>query len=217
MTTESDRSKCYGWETPDPLADHSYTLPAIKRLLPSGTFKILDAGCGNGFIAAQLAAMGHDVTAVDASPDGIEIATEAYPDVHFITHSVYDDFSPVVEPVDIVVASEVVEHLFSPETFLRNANNILRPDGHIIITTPYHGYLKNLALSMVNGWDKHHTVDWEGGHIKFFSEKTLSRMLTACGFNDCTFANSGRVRWLWKSMVCRAHRNTSAATFDHTR
>ncbi len=57
----------YGWESADALADHSYTLPAIKSLLPAGKLNILDAGCGNGFIAGQLAGIGHQVTAIDLS------------------------------------------------------------------------------------------------------------------------------------------------------
>jgi len=61
-------------------------------------------------------------------------------------------------------------------------------------------------LSLFDKWDKHFSVDHEGGHIKFFSEKTLARMLNDCGFENVMFHNTGRVRWLWKSMVCRAER-----------
>lgn len=75
------------------------------------------------------------------------------------------------------------------------------------LTTPYHGYLKNLVLSIFNYWDKHHTVDWEGGHIKFFSERTLRQMLMATGFANITFNNAGRLQYLWKSMVCRAQKH----------
>jgi len=78
--------------------------------------------------------------------------------------------------------------------------------GSIILITPYHGYLKNLALSLLNYWDKHHTVDWKGEHINFFSEKTLSKMLVEAGFPNITFNNAGRVPWLWESMVCRAEK-----------
>ena len=210
MTPNSTRTDHYGWESIDPLPDHSYTFPALQRLIPTGRFRILDAGCGNGYVAAKLADMGHHVTAVDASPDGIEIAANAYPNVRFVTHSVYDDFHAVVDPVDIVISSEVIEHLYSPESFLRNAYNIIRPGGYILLTTPYHGYLKNLAISLINGWDNHHTVHWEGGHIKFFSEKTLSEALLNNHFENVIFSNAGRTRWLWKSMVCRAQRNSNS-------
>ncbi len=196
----------YGWTSADALADHSYTLPAIKSLLPAGKLNILDAGCGNGFIASQLAEMGHQVTAIDLSEDGIEIARKAYPNVRFEVRSIYDELSDLIDYIDVVVSSEVIEHIYYPQRFLKNLNPIIREGGCLILTTPYHGYIKNLALSIFDKWDRHHTVDWEGGHIKFFSQKTISSMLEESGFGDISFNNAGRVRWLWKSMVCRAQK-----------
>jgi len=196
----------YGWESADALPDHSYTLPAIKFLLPPGKLKILDAGCGNGFIAGQLAEMGHQVTAIDVSEDGILIAKKEYPNVRFEVCSVYEGLGDLVEQVDVVISSEVIEHLYYPTRFLNNLYPIIRQGGYLILTTPYHGYLKNLALSIFDKWDTHHTADWEGGHIKFFSQKVISDMLGEAGYSNIVFNNAGRVRWLWKSMVCRAQK-----------
>ena len=206
MKFESESRLCYGWKSAEALPDHAYTLPAIKHLLTEGMLTILDVGCGNGYIASQLAAMGHNLIAVDVSEDGIAIARKAHPGVRFKVHSSYDDLRDIVVDVDVVVSSEVIEHLYQPKLFLENVFKVLRPGAHLILTTPYHGYLKNLTLSLFNHWDKHHTVDREGGHIKFFSEKTLTRMLNACGFNNIIFHNAGRVCWLWKSMVCRSQK-----------
>lgn len=158
-------------------------------------------------MAAELAKLGHEVTGIDIAEDGIAIAQSYYPDVQFYVHSIYDDCKDIATDVDVVVSTEVVEHLYSPQQFLTTAFEVIQPGGWIILTTPYHGYLKNLALSLFNGWDKHHTVNWEGGHIKFFSEKTLSKMLQDAGFSEITFNNAGRIKWLWKSMVCRAKKN----------
>lgn len=206
MGLNSETNPNYGWKSAEPLADHAYTLPAIRNLLPAGTSTILDVGCGNGYIASQLAANGHTVVAVDTSEDGIEIARKACPAVRFEVYSAYDDLRQFADAVDVVVSSEVIEHLYRPALFLKNIHAVLRPGGYVIITTPYHGYLKNLALSLFNRWDKHFTVEWEGGHIKFFSPQTLDRMLRSCGFDDLVFHNAGRVRWLWKSMICRARK-----------
>ncbi len=200
--------RTYGWNSAESTQDHAYTLPAILSLLPDALqgVSILDAGCGNGAIAGKLADMGCQVTGIDFSEDGIAIARKAHPNVRFEVASVYDDLRSVVDEVDVVVSSEVIEHLYYPQRYLENIATIIRPGGAFILTTPYHGYLKNLALSLFNYWDKHHTVDWEGGHIKFFSQKTLSRMLLMAGFSEITFNNAGRLPWLWKSMVCRARK-----------
>ena len=114
----------FGWKTAEPNADHKYTFPAILKLIPSGKMKILDAGCGNGFIANRLSELGHEVCGLDASQDGIEIAQKAYHDVRFEVLSVYDNLSSVIEEVDIVVTTEVIEHLFYPKRFLFHVESI---------------------------------------------------------------------------------------------
>jgi len=195
----------FGWDSADPVLAHQYILPAVLSLLPKGgPLNILDAGCGNGYLASRLTELGHHVTGVDQAEDGIAIAQRTYPQITFKLASVYDDLSRIIQNVDVVVSSEVIEHLYSPKTFLENMHGLLRSNGYIILTTPYHGYLKNLALGIFNAWDKHHTVETEGGHIKFFSEKTLSHMLEQSGYDEITYRNAGRLPFLWKSMVCRA-------------
>ena len=81
-----------------------------------------------------------------------------------------------------------------------------RPGGRFICTTPYHGYLKNLAISLTNKWDDHITPFWDGGHIKFWSRKTLGRLLTEAGFTNLQFRGAGRLPYLWMSMVMSGDR-----------
>lgn len=154
----------------------------------------------------RLASMGHSVVGIDVSEDGIAIVRKTYPNIRFEVYSAYDDLSTLIEEVDLIVLSEVIEYLFRPKLFLLNTFEILRSGGTLILITLYHDYLKNLILSLSNTWDKHHTVDWEGGHVKFFSEKILSKMLNDVGFEKPIFSNTGRVKWLWKSMVLRANK-----------
>ncbi len=203
---ENEGENHYGWEGADSTADHDYTFPIIRALISGQELDILDAGCGNGYISSRLTALGHNVLGVDLAEDGIEIARKAHPETRYQVHSVVQDFKEVTPEVDVVVSSEVIEHLYSPQKFVANVYDIVRPGGYVILTTPYHGYLKNLLLSIFNHWDQHHHSQWEGGHIKFFSEKTLSSMLKEEGFVNVTFHNVGRVRWIWKSMVCRAYK-----------
>ncbi len=72
------------------------------------------------------------------------------------------------------------------------------------MSTPYHGYLKNLALAATGKLDAHFTVLRDGGHIKFFSRRTLEQMLREQGFEVAGFAGAGRWPWLWKSMLVKA-------------
>jgi 2-polyprenyl-3-methyl-5-hydroxy-6-metoxy-1,4-benzoquinol methylase len=105
---------------------------------------------------------------------------------------------------DLVISSDVIEHLYRPADLLEAAFTLLKPGGHILVGTPYHGYLKNLALAVTNRMDSHFSVLHDGGHIKFFSVKTLSGLMAAHGFEDLSFTFYGRAPWLWKNMICHA-------------
>jgi 2-polyprenyl-3-methyl-5-hydroxy-6-metoxy-1,4-benzoquinol methylase len=97
----------YSWEGAGEHSNHVYLWPTVKALLPqSRQLRILDAGCGNGFITAQLAGIDHEVIGIDASPSGIELARSSYPDVRFKLWSVYENLTPLA-PVggwDIIIS-----------------------------------------------------------------------------------------------------------------
>ena len=80
------------------------------------------------------------------------------------------------------------------------------PGGVAIISTPYHGYLKNLALAVSGRLDRHFTALWDHGHIKFWSIETLSKLLREAGFNRLEFRRVGRIPPLAKSMIAIARR-----------
>lgn len=82
----------------------------------------------------------------------------------------------------------------------------LKPNGLLVLSTPYHGYLKNLALSVLDAWDTHHTPLWHGGHIKFWSRRTLGQLLSENGFETIGFSGVGRLPYLWKSMILVARK-----------
>ena len=193
----------YDWKTTDPTNAHGYITKPILSSLPEGkNLKIADLGCGNGYLARILDGMGHRVSALDSSEDGIRIAKEAYPSIDFRCLSLYENLVPHIgSDYDVVISSEVIEHLYDPRTFLRNSHAILKSGGNLILTTPYHGYIKNLAMAVTGKLDKHFTVGWDCGHIKFFSVETLTAMVAEQGFHNIHFKFAGRVPYLWKSMV----------------
>src|SRR5207244_287039 len=78
------------------------------------------------------------------------------------------------EPFDSVVSAEVIEHLYTPRDFARGCFAALKPGGKFLCTTPYHGYLKNILICVLNQFDNHFNPLRDGGHIKFWSLKTLT-------------------------------------------
>lgn len=196
----------YGWASQADPCSQQYIEPAIIRTLRGlGAHRILDLGCGNGALARQLAKAGFETSGCDADRDGIELARQAGGD--FFVASVYDDPRKLDgQNYDAVISTEVIEHLFSPHKLPEFAFPLIKPGGHLLVTTPYHGYLKNLALAALNKWDTHADPFWEGGHIKFFSRKTLEKLLAQSGFSITEFQGLGRFPYLWKSMLVVARK-----------
>lgn len=197
----------YGWSDANRPESCNYIQPQILRILSrtvSYSSHICDLGSGNGALAGALKSFGYSVCGIEYDSDGCRIARELHPNVPFYNLGVQDDPSQIVESegrFDAVISTEVIEHLFSPHLLAQFAREILREDGVLIISTPYHGYLKNLALSLLNKWDHHHTPLWHGGHIKFWSRETLTKLLESNGLRVIEFHGVGRFPYLWKSMI----------------
>jgi 2-polyprenyl-3-methyl-5-hydroxy-6-metoxy-1,4-benzoquinol methylase len=173
-----------------------------------GVERICDLGCGNGHVAGRLAELGYEVVGVDASESGIAVARANFRQPQFV-HAVVDSTlreRAGLEEFDLVVSSDVIEHLYRPADLIEAAVSLLRPNGQLLVGTPYHGYLKNVVLSVTGKMDAHFSALHDGGHIKFFSKETLSRLLKSQGFHSLNFSYYGRGRWLWKNMICHARK-----------
>jgi 2-polyprenyl-3-methyl-5-hydroxy-6-metoxy-1,4-benzoquinol methylase len=201
----------YEYRGANPDLSHAYLYPCVTRMLadvPAGA-SVLDLGCGNGSFLSLFQDRGWKLYGTDFSPTGIEIARQNYPGIEFFladSTAPTGDLFERVGQVDAILSTEVIEHLYDPRGFLRNAFALLKPGGVLVLSTPYHGYLKNLLLALTGKMDRHFTVLWDHGHIKFWSRHTLTAALAEAGFTDIRFVGSGRVPYLWKSMVLRAVR-----------
>jgi len=199
----------YEYRSTQPEASHEYLFPVIEPLLKelSPGASLLDLGCGNGTFLSLFRGRGWKLYGTDFSPTGVAIARETFAEIQFFladSTSPAGDILERVGQVDAIVSTEVIEHLYDPRGFLRNAHQLLKPGGTLVLSTPYHGYFKNLFLALTGKLDQHFTVLWDHGHIKFWSRKTLTQALEEAGFGDIRFAGAGRLPWLWKSMVMRA-------------
>lgn len=209
--TSGEAVENYGWDTSNGVPEScNYIAPKIVEIVKGlKVGRIADLGSGNGSLCAQLAANGLDVVGIEYDTAGCEVSKRTYPAIPFYNFGVQDNPAALLASetkFDCVVSTEVVEHLFAPHLLPRYAAAVLKEKGVLVISTPYHGYIKNLALSVFGYWDKHHTPLWHGGHIKFWSRQTLTRLLEENGFVVTQFHGVGRLPWLWKSMILVAQR-----------
>ena len=186
-----------------------YLWPKLKEILranlKSGS-RVFDVGCGSGATAGMLAGLGYVVTAIDPSSSGIQLASQAYPQVAFAERSAYDDLAKEFGSFSAVVSLEVVEQCYWPRQFADTVFSLIEPGGLAIISTPYHGYFKNLALALAGKFDAHWSPVWDGGHIKFWSERTLGVLLYERGFSEVSFVRVGRIPMFAKSMIAVARK-----------
>jgi 2-polyprenyl-3-methyl-5-hydroxy-6-metoxy-1,4-benzoquinol methylase len=188
---------------------HQYLDEPILSLLDlKKNKKIIDLGCGNGALVKLLVEKGFDAYGTDASKKGIAIASQTMPE-RFAVQDLSKDQLPenlVDINFDTVISTEVVEHLYDPRKFAEFCKNILSQNGggELIISTPYHGYFKNLIITLLDKWDAHTNPLFDGGHIKFWSKATLSKLLEEQGFTITHFIGCGRIPYLWKSMIIKA-------------
>lgn len=115
-------------------------LQSLARELDVEDPLILDVGCGGGYLSEELAKQGFGVTAIDPSEDMIRIATkhaQKYPeelgelDLQYQCATVEE----VSDQFDIVVSSEVVEHVPCVATFVSQCAERVRPGGGLMFTT----------------------------------------------------------------------------------
>ena len=197
----------YSYFHTGPTWDHGIILPPIIQAAQSIPFNgsVLDIGCGNGAMLAEIRQHGSwRLCGVESSVSGVSLARSQGFDVRLADANA--DLTALFEPhsFDLIISVEVIEHVYDPRRLLRQAHALLRPRGHLVLTTPYHGYLKNLLIAALGKCDSHFNPLWDSGHIKFWSRKTLSMALDETGFQVTQFCGAGRLPFFWKSMVLTA-------------
>jgi 2-polyprenyl-6-hydroxyphenyl methylase/3-demethylubiquinone-9 3-methyltransferase len=127
----------YAYKSAGPNHSHDYLLPVVadfvKRIPPHS--RILDFGCGNGSMLARFREMGFNLHGVDASTSGIEQARRHYGSIAFHLADLTSSLPPTLpaQSFDAVISTEVIEHVFEPRCFVRNAFDLLKPGGQCLI------------------------------------------------------------------------------------
>lgn len=189
---------------------HNELMPVILKMLNKNVnTNIIDIGCGRGGVVLRLLKEGYNAWGVEPADSAVQIAKKYNPE-RFFNLSIKEGYIIPIElkekQFDTVISTEVIEHVYSPVEYVRFIKTMLGANnqGVLILTTPYHGYLKNLVIAITNKMDKHFEALNEGGHIKFWSKSVLIKLLNEQGFIVKEFKGVGRIPYLWKSMIIKA-------------
>ena len=182
---------------------------ALRKHAPPPN-RVFELGCGNGATARMLAAQGYSVTGVDPSTSGIAVAKQYETgDLRFALGSTSDDLAGIYGTFPVVVSLEVIEHCPSAREYMQCFRSLLAPGGLGLISTPYHGYLKNLAVVAAGKFDHHFDPLWEGGHLKFFTHAKLRALFEEFGLERYELQRVGRVPSFAKSTLAIVYRSVS--------
>lgn len=137
------------WSTPHPNADESsrwskiaafleYILRRARQSDPNKHLRILDIGCGRGWLT-NLATMYGTCEGIEPVAGVVEHARKLFPHLRFEVGTAEDVLNrPDFAPYDVVLTSEVIEHVphGQKEDFFAQVARLLKPDGYVVLTTP---------------------------------------------------------------------------------
>lgn len=132
----------------------------------------------NQWLHDNLAAVASALVGIDVDADGVADAVALGYEAHAV-----DCTDPAavaalgLEPADLVVASEVIEHIDQPGPFLDGLQSLCRADGRLIITTPNAYGLINTAAAVLRGVEICHP-----DHVVAFTWRTLAELARRHGW-----------------------------------
>jgi SAM-dependent methyltransferase len=151
----------------------------MRAMVPSSPpCVILDIGCGSGLNASSFAAFGHTIIGVDLSP----VAIDKFREKGFTGYVCDIEAGPLPladASIDLVYASEVIEHCADTASFLSELHRVLKPRGCLLLSTPNSAFWAYRILGLLG----HTASEYQHeGHVRFFSKRSLTKALISARF-----------------------------------
>ena len=120
-----------------------------------------------------------ELVGVDADPAGVAAATsEGFEACQVDCTDSQAVAGSGIEPADVVLAGEVIEHVTAPGLFLDAMHHLCKPDGTLIITTPNAYGLINVVASAIRRVEINHP-----DHLMMFTWRTLTELMRRSGWS----------------------------------
>ena len=179
--------------------------PGVVDSRPSG--RVLDLGCSSGLLAERVRKLGHHVVGVD-----IEALDHVEGRVDEFVQADLDQGIPaeVGRDFDVVLAADIIEHHRQPDQLLRQARDLLAPDGVLLLSVPNFGHWYPRLRTASGRFDYDRRGILDRGHLRFFTKRTIERSVRDAGFEIRRRAvtglpvaalseRGGRGRWTWSA------------------
>jgi len=149
----------------------------ILKFLPKNAINALDLGSGDGYLSCLLAERGIQVTSIDLSANRLQKFEQQAKQLKIT--QIQGDITKVdlpSESFDLVVSSEVIEHIRNYQKVLKEAYSLLKNGGYFIVTVPNNQILRPVTCP--------HCLNkiYPDDHVNSFSAQSLSNDLAQIGF-----------------------------------
>lgn len=129
------------------------------------------------WLHAHLAAVATDLVGIDLDEEGVTRARAEGYVAHVADCRDPDQVDALgLEPAEVVIAGEVIEHLDDPGSFLGGLHRLLAPGGTLVLTTPNASGLLNGFAAMAGAEINH------PDHVVLFSWRTLTTLMDRHGW-----------------------------------
>lgn len=147
--------------------------------------RVLDVGCGQAALAAEIRDLGHVVWGIEASSIAVE---KAAPRIDRCIHADLLDFKTIEgvlanERFDAIVFSDVLEHLYDPLSALRFYQRFLDHGGRLLISVPNVLNWQTRLAFLFGRFEYQDTGVLDRTHVRFFTFRSATRLLEAA---DCS-------------------------------
>lgn len=194
MLSKNKKMKFYDryWKNKEGEVDFPYKWPELSKLIPrKKNITVLDYGCAKGFIISKMIEINPSLKIVgaDVSEVAINVARKKLKNNKFFLLEEGKKLPFKSREFDFVVSLDVIEHVYDAELIFSEFSRILKPNGKILISTPYNGLLKNILIAL---FFFEEVFTPYTPHIRFYTKKSLIKCLRKVGLQSVGFGYYGR-------------------------
>jgi ubiquinone/menaquinone biosynthesis C-methylase UbiE len=143
--------------------------------------RVLDIGCYVGDVVNQIQQMGFQGYGIDIFDENITSARKNYPASTFKVADLNAGKLPFPDNYfDVIWAGDIIEHIYDTINMFSEFNRVMKPGGRLVCSTPYHGIIKIMAISLIDMKRHFHP---EHPHVRFYTNKSLRMILQKYGFS----------------------------------
>ena len=163
-----------------PYSSHSKLLELLPAQPGADGRRVLDVGCGPGYLCEVLRDRGYEVTGIERDGWGPPGGPQGY---RLVEADLDRGVPPLGERFDTIICADILEHLREPESILRQLRGLLAPGGRLIASLPNSGNLYFRLVVLAGRFPKHDKGLFDSTHIHFFTWDGWRKLLGKGGYS----------------------------------